>query len=1700
NKEIIDLLLKISPNVLPLLQVSTLKILGKRFTDHDEYMESFKPLIIEEFFRQIESSFSELDEKDMDLFSDDGSLKNLEKLKMKNVMTIETINEISKEFLEVSFTVLLSNNDEIPLPHDLLLFKVFVPPDQNAYFVFGRVISSRQKDDDNPQEFTVKFSKYTKPFIDKIYSYFKSSKPHSSMIQFLKISNTSTFQRELNAIESIRGSPLCDLILSPTLKKNQKLFGNKLVVPPNLKEYFNAELNHSQKVAIEESLLTDVEKLELSALKHDKLHPDGLIANFEGLIDDKDSEDEKPENTGDIVKLLKSVIISDTNTPDNWVSNFSDLLNQLNSMERNLEETEKQKKEIKEKLKWLTNKLAYLPFEQRNQLFLSDSKISSNYQTPIQHLLSQLRCYSKNPTSPFYKLNQIKKNSFFSDLLNQLNSMERNSETEKQIKEIKQKLKWLTNKFAYLPFEQRNQLFLSDSKISSNYQTPIQDLLVQLRCNKNPTSPFYKSNQIKKNSFDKLESTLKYWLAGAKIRQYGSFFSGISLNESEIDVCLFLKKNDKTLLSQVKYILKDTKNYTIVEISKRAKVPTLRFNEKTTNIHFDMCFNKRLEIYKSLLIKEYVDLDPRCRDLILLVKHWATQKNIKDASRGTFSSFCLTLMVINFLQTGVSPPILPNLESPNKSILEPTSNLKTNFIIEEYLVQYYDHTTLKFKSSDNKLSIDQLFYQFFKYYLGFDFKNLSINISKGIKQRGRKPETIEVQDLFEPKSSSAGIKFKKYKKIIFEFALIEFNLRTGLKKLEINISFVKSSQDEDCLKTILVKLFNINDVTLCGNPIITSYYFYEGICSNSNNKVLQELYIKGYEPTSRIPSPPSLVYSDLSCFENLYQLNLTFIAIKKDALGVNGQKNVAKEIGLISCIFDDGIIVSEGSFLPTGQSNLSIILDSFSNFKELRFRTIKYLNSFYIYSNAVPIFTNLKIKSCHLKIIGDLYLPSIDNLGTLNQVVTFTFSNDEEIEFPKQLLSTNNIFSRLNLLSRFKPQKEFIGNNIYGANGPKSLPDLSSYEDLVNIQLTNTGFSGPIPESYCLFTNYLTYNNLNGTLPMCKACYLNPNYDDFNNNPNLDFGVCDESTIIPNFNISLGKEITIYGENIGLILPQIFNYPIAFSKVKGNSMFKGKWNDSWGPIPDTVVVSLSPRNFTFNTKNLLPSLNNITKSNLQFTFHGSNFSYNKNDFEIKIANEICLISSITFNKIICNFPKQKNNKSGEFISFTINTLKDKTTIAKKCPNQCIEGICSINTGTCICNPGYSGETCSPIPCKSDCGTPEGRGECNYNIGVCVCNLKWKGESCEIPNQFLTSASSTLSSGGLVNLFGWFGSPNEGLTITIGSLNCQKYYYNTTFANCTIGAGSGTKSIKIIQNNQEWNGENLFHYTEITYRCPKNCSLNGVAYGECNSSLGQCKCFSGWGGYDFFKHNLSNKWIGIGDTDKNSHKFNQNISETCRITYIIEDIQEPRDYEFAGLKLTLEKDSIKLTVTIDNYPFTSALNKLQLRLESLVSDNGANIENNQCNNKDTSIEKDLLDSNQLLNYITISRNEKVLNGRFINRVLSDQRQSFITTSLISNTTTTENKESFIIGLNLPYFTESLIIDPDFSVLVSPSFKKCKSNDRAKWVLPVAIVVPCVAVATIIIISAIIYKKNHTTVLLVKNKFKLKSLSKKKKSDL
>ncbi|KAM9961057.1 hypothetical protein ACTFIW_010231 [Dictyostelium discoideum] len=465
----------------------------------------------------------------------------------------------------------------------------------------------------------------------------------------------------------------------------------------------------------------------------------------------------------------------------------------------------------------------------------------------------------------------------------------------------------------------------------------------------------------------------------------------------------------------------------------------------------------------------------------------------------------------------------------------------------------------------------------------------------------------------------------------------------------------------------------------------------------------------------------------------------------------------------------------------------------------------------------------------------------------------------------------------------------------------------------------------------------------------------------------------------------------------------------------------------------------------------------------------------------------------------------------------------------ECLNNCSNvGICNTTNGECDCNIGRVLNDCSGYECLDPtCGSGSGsgnnkHGQCNYLKGICNCNLNWFGENCTIPNHYVSSVEPSTTLGGLVKLFGWFGDLHDGLSIKIGKLDCDLILpiINDTI-NCKIGSGNGIQNITIFQNGITWIGINKYLYinNDIKPNCLNNCT--NLNQGICISN-GQCQCYSGWTGFDcssptnnggggdlpstnstinnngstsfenqktsyqvwvtdlveidfngniISKYPLLNNWIVNNTEIKNGiSQFTQLINETnCRVNMTIEELPKSKDINFAGIDLKFDKGSIKVSISIENYNYKNILNTLQLRMKSLVSTLSEE-EEDDCNDQSTEINSNLENTN-LLNYISISKDNKVLTGRFLNRVISDGRSTIITTSLISN-----DNSSIEIGLNLPHFLNQCLIDPDFSVLLSSQFKSCgKNNELKSYIIPVSVICGFIGISLIIGGSYLIYRK-------------------------
>ncbi|XP_058130528.1 poly(A) RNA polymerase gld-2 homolog A-like [Anopheles ziemanni] len=211
----------------------------------------------------------------------------------------------------------------------------------------------------------------------------------------------------------------------------------------------------------------------------------------------------------------------------------------------------------------------------------------------------------------------------------------------------------------------------------------------------------------------------------------GSTISGFGMEGSDIDMCVVAKDGPLYCdlrtealenLLHVKQFLDRMPSTNLEQISLIcAMVPILRLKHKPDDFDIEISFNNYVGIRNTQLLHCYAQLDWRVRPLVIIVKLWAKHNNLNDPKNCTLSSYSLALMVINFLQCGVSPPVLPCLHElyPEKfSGPVNTDRLKLFERVEAF-------------STYNDDTLSSLFTNFLKYYTKFDYKNYALSVRTG---------------------------------------------------------------------------------------------------------------------------------------------------------------------------------------------------------------------------------------------------------------------------------------------------------------------------------------------------------------------------------------------------------------------------------------------------------------------------------------------------------------------------------------------------------------------------------------------------------------------------------------------------------------------------------------------------------------------------------------------------------------------------------------------------------------------------------------------------------------------------------------------------------------------------------------------------------------------------------------------------------
>eukprot|EP00026_Physarum_polycephalum_P001122 Phypoly_transcript_01123.p1 GENE.Phypoly_transcript_01123~~Phypoly_transcript_01123.p1 ORF type:complete len:1193 (+),score=170.81 Phypoly_transcript_01123:88-3579(+) len=212
------------------------------------------------------------------------------------------------------------------------------------------------------------------------------------------------------------------------------------------------------------------------------------------------------------------------------------------------------------------------------------------------------------------------------------------------------------------------------------------------------------------------------------------------------------------------------------------------------------------------------------------------------------------------------------------------------------------------------------------------------------------------------------------------------------------------------------------------------------------------------------------------------------------------------------------------------------------------------------------------------------------------------------------------------------------------------------------------------------------------------------------------------------------------------------------------------------------------------------------------------------------------------------------------------------------------------------------------------------------------------------------------------------------------------------------------------------------------------------------------------------------------TDNYTREYNASFSLVGKIpTNVFVNFSSTpfsRNFTFADQDVNLVPYSIKFSVRVDNWPFTSARSRLAVVSQSTVS----LITTDTCHGP--SVTPQNLNDN--LVWVTSSFSGLTLYGKFLPNAIADGR-------LVTTTNTFNSSESEVSTL-IPHFFDFAVIDPDYSVLLNPyatpdpikdnappgCYPHKKNNHKTKVAVIVSVVV-IVVVALAVAGAYVIYKR-------------------------
>lgn len=136
-----------------------------------------------------------------------------------------------------------------------------------------------------------------------------------------------------------------------------------------------------------------------------------------------------------------------------------------------------------------------------------------------------------------------------------------------------------------------------------------------------------------------------------QVRIFGSFFTGLSLPNGDVDVALLnVPCTAPVAMKLLADKMLERGEISWLEIIESAKVPVIKLRSQSCGLRADIVINKPDGIQTSQFIRDRCKEYPQMRLLLLFLKYFLLQRGLHETYTGGMGSYLLCNVVLHFLQ------------------------------------------------------------------------------------------------------------------------------------------------------------------------------------------------------------------------------------------------------------------------------------------------------------------------------------------------------------------------------------------------------------------------------------------------------------------------------------------------------------------------------------------------------------------------------------------------------------------------------------------------------------------------------------------------------------------------------------------------------------------------------------------------------------------------------------------------------------------------------------------------------------------------------------------------------------------------------------------------------------------------------------------------------------------------------------------